>query len=88
MADTLPPEFFELADKFIALANGAVGKHGLPLVSGALTFAAARFNGHATIAMHPQSGEHRDATVSLLLDQYRDMLRGNIDEAVASKSTK
>ena len=87
MADTLPPEFFTLADRFIEVANANVKVHGLPIVSAAFTFAAARFNGHAAVAMHPEAGPARDAIIAVLVDQYRDMLKGNIDEAVKSKAT-
>lgn len=85
MPETPPPEFFNLADRLIGVANGAVSKSGLPVVNAAFTYAAARFNAHAVVAMVPQAGEKRDATIALLIEQYRSMLDQNIAEALAAK---
>ncbi len=85
MSETPPPEFFNLADRLIHVANSAVAKTGLPVVNAAFTFAAARFNAHAVVAMMPEPGEKRDATIELLVEQYRAMLGDNVAEAVAAK---
>ncbi len=85
MSETPPPEFFALADRMIGVANSAVAKNGLPLVNAAFTFAAARFNAHAVVAMVPQAGDNREATIALLIEQYRSMLNDNIEEAIAAK---
>ena len=72
-------DFFDVADRFVHLANELVAEHGNERVSATLLFAAARFNAHT---FHASDGDpsHREAAVEYFCEQYRKMLLDNLDE--------
>jgi hypothetical protein len=77
MSDEVPQEFYELADDFVQLANTLVPEHGISRVSAVIMFAASRFNAHCAHELDPAVDDHRDAAISYLVEQYRQMLTDN-----------
>lgn len=63
MTEKLPPEFFDLADRFIHLANELTHQHETARVSAVIMFAASRFNAHAVVATDAQARENREAAL-------------------------
>lgn len=76
---------FELADKFIALANeltaaeGDVGKVGT-----ALRFAAARFNAFEAAIKSADLENEKANALKWFSDDYQDMLNDNLDDHIAN----
>lgn len=76
---------FELADKFISLANelsaaeGDVGKVGT-----ALRFAAARFNAFEAAIKSADLQTEKANALKWFSDDYQDMLNDNLDDHIAN----
>jgi hypothetical protein len=85
MAKEVPPEFYALVDRFIALANEITGEHNTSRVSAVIMFAAARYNPHCMLALDPDAVQSRAAAVDYFVEQYRSMLEDNIDWLAASR---
>ncbi len=79
MAKDVSPEFYDLVDEFINLANSLTKEHGVARVSAAILFAAARYNAHCMLASDPDWERNRQTAASYFVDQYRLMLEDNID---------
>jgi hypothetical protein len=79
MDEEVPPQFFELVDQFINLANASVEQHGPARVSACILFAAARYNAFRLQSGDPDAEANREAAVSYFVNQYRQMLEDNID---------
>jgi hypothetical protein len=79
MAKDVSPEFYDLVDKFVGLANSLTKEHGVSRVSAVILFAAARFNAHCMLASDSDWEKNRQAATSYFFDQYRLMLEDNID---------
>jgi uncharacterized protein DUF3144 len=79
MADDVPPEFYDLVDRFIGLANELTHENATSRVSAVIMFAAARYNAHCLLALDPDALDNREAAVSYFVDQYRSMPEENID---------
>jgi hypothetical protein len=75
----VPPEFYELVDRFIALAKDMTGAHNTSRVSAVIMFAAARYNAHCMLALDPDARQNREAAVAYYVEQYRSMLEHNLD---------
>jgi len=76
-----PPEFLELVDQFIGLANELAegGRDGE--VSAALLFAAGRYNAFNFIS-HGGNDEDRAQAVEFYVAEYRKALVSNMDGVV------
>ena len=85
MTEKLPPEFFELADRFIHLANELTREHGTARVSAVIMFAASRFNAHTVFATDAQARDNREAALDYMTGQYRKMLADNLEEMLPSQ---
>lgn len=75
----VPPEFYDLVDRFIAMANELTPNHNTSRVSAVIMFAAARFNAHCILASDPNAAQNREAAVAYMVEQYRAMLQENVD---------
>jgi hypothetical protein len=79
MSDDVPQEFYDLADRFVLLANELVPEHGVSRVSAVIMFAASRFNAHCAHVLDADIDDNRDAAISYMVEQYREMLTDNFD---------
>ncbi len=79
MANKVPPEFYDLVKRFIAVANEMTGDHNTSRVSAVIMFAAARYNAHCLLALDPDAHANRAAAVDYFVQQYQSMLEENID---------
>jgi hypothetical protein len=76
-----PPEFLQLVDKFIHLAN-ELAKHGKDgEVSAAILFAAGRYNAFNFLSRNGHE-EDRDSAVEFYLSEYRKALVSNLEGVV------
>ena len=85
MAADVPPEFYDLVDRFIGLANELTSDHNTSRVSAVIMFAAARFNAHCMLALDPDARANREAAVAYFVEQYRSMLEDNLDWLIGSQ---
>ena len=77
--DPVPKEFFDLADRFIHLANEMTADHQTARISAALMYAAARYNAHCVVALDPEARQNKSRATEYLVGQYRSMLEENMD---------
>jgi hypothetical protein len=75
-------EFFEIADKYINLANDIAKTEGTANTGTALRYAAARYNTFEASLSTPDLAEERDKLIDLLCDDYREMLKANMDDYI------
>ena len=80
-------QFFELADRFIALANESTRSMPIPRVSAAQMYAAARFNTFAVVTVAPSPEAAQDEAVPYLVAQYELMCQENIQEQIRLRWT-
>jgi hypothetical protein len=83
--DDVPPEFYDLVDRFFDLANELTHDHATSRVSAVIMFAAARYNAHCLLSLDPDALDNREAAVSYFVGQYRSMLEDNIDWLAQSR---
>jgi hypothetical protein len=76
--------FYDLADRFIGLANEQTRDHPTSRVSSVIMYAAARYNAHCVLALDPEAAKNRAAATDYLVEQYRRMLENNMDELMRS----
>lgn len=76
-------QFWELTDSFIQLANTHLNEVKPSKVSASALFAASRFNAFvitASASSKEQVIAEKEAAIAYFLEQYKTMLRENIDE--------
>jgi hypothetical protein len=76
-----PPEFLDLVDRFIHLANELADEHGAGEVSAAILFAAGRYNAFNFVTHGGAEADRADAT-DFYVSEYRKALSSNLDGAV------
>lgn len=75
-------EFFEIADKYINLANDISKTEGTANTGTALRYAAARYNTfEASLSTQDLAGE-KDKLIDMLCDDFREMLKANMDDYI------
>ncbi|WP_455217286.1 DUF3144 domain-containing protein [Kaarinaea lacus] len=75
-------EFFEIADKYINLANDIAKSEGTANTGTALRYAAARYNTfEASLSTQDLAGE-KDKLIDMLCDDFREMLKANMDDYI------
>ena len=75
-------KFFDLADKYINLANELAKTEGSANTGTALRYAAARYNTfEASLSTNDLAGEE-DKIIDMLCDDYREMLRANMKDYI------
>ena len=75
-------EFFEIADKYINLANDIAKTEGTANTGTALRYAAARYNTFEASLSTPDLAGERDKLIDLLCDDFREMLKANFDDYI------
>lgn len=83
--DPVPKEFWERADKIIALANEQLKDAPVGNVSSSLLYAAARFNSFnvASVAKDvDQLIKDKDDAIKYFTEQYENMLSENLDDYI------
>ncbi|SHJ44987.1 Protein of unknown function [Malonomonas rubra DSM 5091] len=78
-------ELFDMADKFISVANQLVQNNdqNLPKVGAAFRYAAARFSAHEASLSTANLAEERVNALAWFTEQYNTMLQKNLDQYVA-----
>ena len=76
----IPPEFLEVADEFVQLANKFTDTYSRDWVRAAMMYATARFNAFAWITREDDSEQSLDAAAAYYAAEYDKMLRDNVDE--------
>ncbi|WP_395742010.1 DUF3144 domain-containing protein [Prosthecobacter sp.] len=77
-------EFYDLADRFIGLANELTHEHATSRVSAVIMYAAARYNAHCMMALDSEAAKNRSAATEYFVAQYRTMLENNVEELMRS----
>jgi len=76
-------EFFEIADKYINLANDLAKTEGTANTGTALRYAAARYNSFEASLASPDLAGEKDKLIDMLCDDFREMLKANMDDYVS-----
>jgi len=76
-----PPEFLQLVDKFIHLANDLAEGGMDGEVSAAILFAAGRYNAFNFLS-HASNGDDQEGAVAFYVSEYRKALVSNIEGVV------
>ena len=77
--EQLMAEFYEMADKFIHLANELSDRHPPTQISAVMMFAAARYNAFNFFLTDGDS-QNEKAAIDYYCEQYRSMLRDNFEQ--------
>lgn len=72
-------EFYDLADKFVNLANELTDSHTSTRISSVILFAAARYNVFNFYVTGGTKNDEEDG-IEYYVDQYRSMLEDNFEE--------
>jgi hypothetical protein len=80
--------FFEMADRFLAVANELAEDAPVSRISAAMMFATARFNAFLAQTEGLPPGHVDEATVRYFADEYEKMLRENMGQALSSRRGK
>ncbi len=78
-----PPEFLQLVDEFIGLANRLAEERSDGEVSAAILFAAGRYNAFNYLT-RGDPGQDRTAAIEFYVSEYRKALVSNLDGVVGS----
>ena len=83
-------EMFEMADKFINIANELVQAQGQEIgrVGAAIRYAAARFNAHDANSKSKNLEEDKENAIEWYTDQYKKMLVENIEDHIKLNKLK
>lgn len=83
-------EMFEMADKFINIANELVQGQSQEIgrVGAAIRYAAARFNAHDANSKSKNLEEDKEKAIEWYTDQYKKMLAENINEHIKLNNLK
>jgi hypothetical protein len=76
-----PPEFLQLVDEFIELANRLAEERNPGEVSAAILFAAGRYNAFNFLSQGGSEAD-RPAAMEFYVSEYRTALASNIDGVV------
>ena len=82
----IPPEFYELADKFINLANKLSRKHEIWSISSSMMYATSRYNAFNASCQDPDISSNRDRLIDYFCNEYREMLIENLDDHTSEHS--
>jgi len=81
-------EFFEMADRFLAVANGLSEDVPVARISAAMMYATARFNAFLAQTQGLPPGEVDEDTVRYFRGEYEKMLRENLAQVLSSRQVK
>jgi|GEM_PF-6428052 len=74
--ETVPPEFYELVERFTDLADEISVAHDPAKLSAVILYAAAQFNARTLVTLEDET---RAAAQDYFVDQYRAMLEENLE---------
>jgi len=83
MAETrhgMPPEFLDVADEFVQLANKFTDDYSAEWVAAAMMYATARFNAFAWLTRDEKPDQTLDQAAAYFAGEYDKMLRDNVAE--------
>ena len=80
--------FNEIADKYINLANELAKTEGTANTGTALRYAAARYNTFEASINAPDLAKEKDKLIDMLCDDFREMLKANMQDYVQRGSQK
>ncbi len=80
--------FFEIADKYIDLANELAKTEGSANVGTALRYAAARYNTFEASLSTSNLAKNQDQMIDMLCDDYREMLGVNMKDYIERMAKK
>jgi hypothetical protein len=75
-------EFFEIADKYINLANELAQTEGSANAGTALRYAAARYNTFEASISTPDLAKDQDKMIDMLCDDFREMLKVHMKDYI------
>ena len=78
--------FFELANRFVALANDLSEEHGRPRVAAAILWAASRYGAFAWAMSGAPGRQPPEEALDLFGAQYRKMMEDNLARMLAEFS--
>jgi hypothetical protein len=70
--------FFEVANRFVALANELAGEHGQPRVAAAILWAASRYGAFTWAMSGAPANQPAAEALDLFEAQYRKMMEDNL----------
>lgn len=70
--------FFDLANRFVALANDLAEEHGRPRTAAAILWAASRYGAFAWAMSGAPGKQSTDEALDLFGAQYRKMMEDNL----------
>lgn len=74
----IDPEFFAFSNTYLDIANQQARTQGMRRVSGAILFAAARYNVHAYLGFETDVRGTKDDFLNHMTDLYRTMLQDHL----------
>ncbi|PNS08012.1 DUF3144 domain-containing protein [Solilutibacter silvestris] len=74
----IDPEFFACSNTYLDIANQQARQQGMRRVSGAILFAAARYNVHAYLGFETDIRGTKDEFLNHMTDLYRSMLEDHL----------
>ncbi len=80
--------FFDMADRFLAVANALTEDAPVSRISAAMMYATARFNAFLAQTQGLPPGEVDEDTARYFRDEYEKMLRENLAQVLSSKQVK
>ena len=80
--------FFDMADRFLAVANGLTEDAPVARISAAMMYATARFNAFLAQTQGLPPGEVDDETVRYFRAEYEKMLRENLAQVLNARQVK
>ena len=75
--------FYDVANRFVALANELAEEHGQPRVAAAILWAASRYGAFAWAMSGAPGRQSRDDALDLFGAQYRKMMEDNLERMLA-----
>ena len=75
-------DFYEIADKYINLANDMAKSEGPVHIGTALRYAAARYNTFEASLNTNDLAKEKDKMIDLLVNDFREMLNANMDDYI------
>jgi hypothetical protein len=86
MSSQIPEDaqvFFDVANRFVGLANDLAEEHGRPRVAAALLWAASRYGAFAWAMSGAPGKQSPEEALDLFGAQYRKMMQDNLASMVA-----
>ena len=81
-------EFFEVANRFVGLANDLAEEHGRARVAAALVWAASRYGSFAWAMSGAPGRQEPGEALELFSAQYRKMMQDNLARMIEEFSSK